>query len=206
MHSVVVTLPGARVAVVHPSPRCVLALMEGGGLYIAAEGRPGLRKWLNAIGLRFRFPLLPTALAKEWEVHKLLRSEWRRDLTEEARADLAWRWINGLADGGLTEEAAVLLIGEKDRPYGSMAMELIDPADLPDRHYRTAWRRSTNGGPVWVDDVERICIDENFLWSTYDDQHAEPAAALRRHPSMVGPQLQPREREPDRADGWQLSR
>jgi hypothetical protein len=164
---VVVTLPGARVAVIHPSERCVLALMEGGGFDRGTGGRRGLARWLNAIGLGWFRGLLPVEFVKEWEAHKLRRSEWRRDLAEDQREDLAWRWVNALAHGGLTEEAAILLIGERDRPYGSMAMELIDPADLPDRHYRAAWRRSTNGGPVWVDDIERICIDENVLWSTY---------------------------------------
>jgi hypothetical protein len=169
MKAIVVTTMGGGVAVIHPSQRCVLALMEGGGIDTSVGGRLGLRKFLRAIGLRFSFPLMPLWLAKEWEVHKYTRDPlWRADLPDAARAALARRWVDAMADGGLTELEAVTLIGERDRPLGASAMEVIDAAELPERHYRNAWRRSTNGGPVWVDDDARLAIDEAALWGTYE--------------------------------------
>lgn len=173
MKVVLVTLPGGGVAVVHPSPRCVLALMEGGAIGQDVRWRRGLRKYLNAIGLRFQFPTMPLWLAKEWERHKLLRDKaWRPDLLARAREELATRWVEALAHGGLTETEAVTLIGERDRPAGSLAMELADPADLPERYYRAAWRRSTNGGPVWLDDEIVQAIDERMMWGVYEGQPA----------------------------------
>jgi hypothetical protein len=169
MHCAVVTLPGSRVAVVHPSERCVLTLMEGGWLDAVVSGRRGLRRYLNAIGLRFSFPLMPTWLAIEWEVHKHVRDpKWRPDLKPAEREALARRWAEARAYGGLTEAEAVRLIAERDRPAGSIAMELIDPGTLPERTYRAAWRRSSNGGPVWIDDDVRLAIDEAALWGTYE--------------------------------------
>jgi hypothetical protein len=157
------------VAVIHPSPRCVLALMEGGNVGQDTRWRRGLRKYLNAIGLRFSFPLMPLWLAKEWEVHKHVRDPlWRSDLKPEAREILARRWVDAMADGGLTETEAITLIGERDRPHGSTSMELIDPSELPERYYREAWRRSSNGGPVWVDDNAAQAVDERMMWGRYE--------------------------------------
>jgi hypothetical protein len=169
MHCAVVTLPGSRVAVVHPSERCVLTLMEGGGIGQDTRWRRGLRKYLDAIGLRFSFPAMPLWLAKEWEVHKHVRDpRWRPDLAWGEREALARRWVDAMADGGLTAGEAVRLIAERDRPADSLAMDIIDPGELPERYYRAAWRRSSNGGPVWIDDDVRLAIDEAALWGTYE--------------------------------------
>jgi hypothetical protein len=169
MHCIVVTTMGGAVAVIHPSPRCVLALMEGGNVGQDTRWRRGLRKYLNAVGLRFSFPLMPLWLAKEWEVHKHVRDPlWRSDLKPEAREALARRWVDAMAHGGLTAGEAVRLIAERDRPADSLAMDIIDPGELPERYYRAAWRRSSNGGPVWIDDDVRLAIDEAALWGTYE--------------------------------------
>jgi hypothetical protein len=47
-------------------------------------------------------------------------------------------------------------------------MELIDPSELPERYYREAWRRSSNGGPVWVDDNAAQAVDERMMWGRYE--------------------------------------
>jgi hypothetical protein len=79
------------------------------------------------------------------------RSGWRLDLSVEAREDLAWRWVWANQQGGMSEDDAVWLVAECSQRWGH-APELIRYSDLPSREARNAWRRSLNGGPIWVEE------------------------------------------------------
>lgn len=61
-------------------------------------------------------------------------------------------WLNALQYGGKTEAEVWGLIRDRNciNPSGT-AHELIEFADLPDRWFRNAWRRSPNGGPIYID-------------------------------------------------------
>lgn len=74
------------------------------------------------------------------------------------------RFAFALEHGGCTDAEAWDLIRRRDLPADAAAAELVDLADLPaDRWFRDAWRRSPNGGPVWIDlerarDVQRAHV------------------------------------------------
>jgi hypothetical protein len=57
--------------------------------------------------------------------------------------DLATRWVRALVHGGLTEDAAIALIQEKNQPAGTLRVINADHTDLPtDRYFRGAWEWS----------------------------------------------------------------
>jgi hypothetical protein len=64
--------------------------------------------------------------------------------------DAASRFARALAFGGLTEREALEVIRDRDCGHLGTAHDLIDPDELPDRWFRSAWVRSHNGGPVSI--------------------------------------------------------
>lgn len=117
-----------------------------------------------------RVNLLPLPVALAWEQHKFVAAAgWRLDRTAAERERLAKEWVEALAFGGLDERAAVALIGQVTAPPYASAMELVDVAEVPDdRTHRDAWRRSKNGGPIWIDEKIAQRIDEARMWARYE--------------------------------------
>lgn len=74
-----------------------------------------------------------------------------RMIAEGIRQDVAVRHADAMMRGGLTTAEVWELIRDRDcEPHGT-AIELWDVAELPaDRWFRNAWRRSPNGGPIYV--------------------------------------------------------
>ena len=167
------TQKNGAVAVIVPAPECVDVLRDGGGISTAFQWRTGFRDWLKgshdlktlmAWWCRNEVPL---DLALAWEAAKFVRDvRWRPDRKD--REDLARRWVGALHLGGLTEREAVALILEKDAPAYSTAHEIVKRSELPqDRTYRDAWRRSHNGGPIWIDERTAQALDEARMWEAY---------------------------------------
>jgi hypothetical protein len=73
-----------------------------------------------------------------------------RQIAAGHHPDAASRFGRALAFGGLTEREALEVIKDRDCGHRGTAHDLIDPAELPDRWFREAWRRSHNGGPVSI--------------------------------------------------------
>lgn len=142
---VLCTRPDGGVSIICPSPRCVQVLRDGGGL---------------------------CALDRAREIEKLVRDPmWRPDRPD--REDLAAEWIDGLIQGGYAEREAVTLIAEFSKPAFATALELVDVDEIPtDRRHRDAWRRSSNGGPIWIDDDRAREIDEARMWESYNGKAA----------------------------------
>lgn len=68
------------------------------------------------------------------------------------REDVAVRWLRGLCFGGCTDAEAYELMRDRDTKPEWTGKELWDWSDVPsDRWYRNAWKRSPNGGPIYVD-------------------------------------------------------
>lgn len=140
---VLATLPDSRVAIIVPSSRCVDAMRTGGRIH-------------------------PFAVMHEASKF-IAEAGWRPDRTPAERADIAMRWIGALAFGGLDEREAVGLIGEVAAPPYATALEIVGADELPaDRTHRDAWRRSTNGGPVWIDEEAAQALDEARAWAAYE--------------------------------------
>src|SRR5207237_649888 len=66
--------------------------------------------------------------------------------------DVAKRYAHAMKFGGCTTAEALEIIRDRDcAPHGT-AIELWDIDDIPtDRWFRNAWRRSHNGGPIYID-------------------------------------------------------
>ena len=161
------------VSIIIPAPQCIDTLRDGGGISTAFMSRTGFRDWLKGshnwktiMGWWWRDEV-PLDLAIAWEAEKFVRdTSWRPDRKD--REALAQRWINALHLGGLSEREAVALIIEKDAPAWSTAHEIVNVSDLPqDRTYRDAWRRSHNGGPIYIDGGKKIEIEEAKAWEGY---------------------------------------
>lgn len=183
---VLATRDDGGVAIICPSARCVDLLCSGGGIACVAHSphlgptRWGLKAWLRdntdpvTIDMAERTGYLPLDLAKAWEVEKYVRdAHWRADMSPAARQSLAREWIEAMAHGGVDEIAAVALIGRFSAPLFSTALETVDVSDLPtDTTHRNAWRRSPNGGPIWIDETAAQAIDEARAWSAYERNSA----------------------------------
>jgi hypothetical protein len=181
MQVIVSTMPDQSVAITCPTDQALMLLQEGGGINCVAHcphlgaWREGLHQWLKqCIPWELqeqieRTGYLPLRLAKAWEVQKYVQEKnWRPDRTLEQRFDIATRFIEALAYGGLTEDEARELIAEKDVPSFYQSYEIMDSSELPqDRMHRNAWRRSRNGGPIYVDALKAQEIDEQKMWNSY---------------------------------------
>jgi hypothetical protein len=86
---------------------------------------------------------------------------------------LAWRYIEALAFGGCTTAEAFEIIRDRDCvPFGT-GFEIWDLDDIPgDRWFRDAWRRSRNGGPIYVDMAFARKIHMKRLQSVANQRHA----------------------------------
>ena len=64
----------------------------------------------------------------------------------------ASRWLKALEYGGLSEADAWDAVRWRCVDPSHTAAEVCDFSEVPaDRWFRNAWRRSPNGGPVWID-------------------------------------------------------
>ena len=173
---VVCTRTDSSVAIICPSARCVEVLAEGGGILFDSVGRRGLLKFMrerlseNQVKTILATNMLTSSVARAWEIEKYVRCpKWRRD--RDDREAFAAKWIDALIYGGLDEMEAIALIGEFSKPLHATALQIVDKSEInSDRTHRDAWRRSTNGGPIWIDEAAAQRIDEKFSWSSYERQ------------------------------------
>ena len=116
------------VTVCAPTQWAINIMCNGGGLW---NDRP--RGFLDELVRRKSCPTL----------------QKNRHITEAS----AWRFVKAMQYGGCTTAEALDVIREHDCTRGGDGIlhELIDVTDLPDRWFRDAWRRSSNGGPPSVD-------------------------------------------------------
>lgn len=74
-----------------------------------------------------------------------------RQVANGIAPDAAARFVRALAFGGATEAEAYAIIRDRDCGHLGSGHELWDTDELPDRWFRDAWRRSSNGGPIRLD-------------------------------------------------------
>lgn len=73
-----------------------------------------------------------------------------RQIARGISTSVALRFARAMVSGGCTDAEALAIIRDRDCAQG-IAHELVDPyVDLPDRWFRNAWRRSHNGGTIYV--------------------------------------------------------
>ncbi len=117
----------------------------------------------------------------EWGVQALMHGgAWRnfhkdfwkvqiaRMVARNVKEDAAHTYALTMMTGGVSRSRAIDIIAARDLAHWAKAIDVIDVSELPEtRRYRNAWRRSPNGGPVWVDDAARVAIDEARMWAAY---------------------------------------
>lgn len=92
--------------------------------------------------------------------------QWRSQVKRGVPAKAAWVYAQTMLKGGVTRREAVEIIAARDSR--GAAIEIVDVSEIPDdRTYRDAWRRSANGGPIWIDDAIKDRIEEERMWRAY---------------------------------------
>ena len=80
----------------------------------------------------------------------------------------AARFVLAMQFGGHTTAEAYAIMRDRFCLHLGSACELWNVEDVPtDRTYRNAWRRSHNGGPIYIDERKAIEIDEQRMWAAY---------------------------------------
>ena len=80
-----------------------------------------------------------------------LDTQIERQIARGVPKDAARRYARAVQFGGCTTAEALEIIRDRDCFMG-MSHELWDRSDIPtDRWFRDAWKRSHNGGPIYVD-------------------------------------------------------
>ena len=96
--------------------------------------------------------------------------QFNRMIARGVKPGAAYRYARMMVTGGCSRRDAIEIIAERDCGHLGSAVEIVDVADLPaDRTYREAWRRSLNGGPVWIDEEHALRIDEARMWKAYNE-------------------------------------
>jgi hypothetical protein len=80
-----------------------------------------------------------------------IETQIERQIRDGVDPNHARRFANAVAFGGCTEAEVWEIVRDRDCSRHGTLHELIDVSELPDRWFRDAWRRSSNGGPPSVD-------------------------------------------------------
>ncbi len=138
---IITTLPDGSVSVTCPAEGAILCLQHG------TTG-----PWHPWFGAPWWFPYV----------------QFGRMVTRGVKAKAAWRYASTMVNGGASRREAIAIIADRDCSNLGTAIEIVDVSELPDdRTYRDAWRRSANGGPVWIDDEIKDQIEEERMWRDY---------------------------------------
>jgi hypothetical protein len=81
----------------------------------------------------------------------------------------ACRFVLAMQFGGLNTAEAYAVMRDRFCAHLGTGCELWDTSEISvDRRYRDAWRRSHNGGPIYLDEEEVMRIDEMRMWQEYE--------------------------------------
>ena len=113
-----------------------------------------------------------------------------RQIAEQAKNGVgewaARRFVMAMQDGGCTVEEAYGFMLERFAAHLGTGHELWATQDIPtDWTYRKAWRRSHNGGPIWLDERKVVEIDEARAWAAYETFHSSGPASQPHFPHSI---------------------
>lgn len=95
--------------------------------------------------------------------------QFNRMIFRGVKAKPAYRYARVMMTGGVSRREAIEIIAERDCGHLGTAIEIVDVDEIPtDRTYRDAWRRSSNGGPIYVDEDKVQAIDEVRMWEKFN--------------------------------------
>jgi hypothetical protein len=95
-----------------------------------------------------------------------------RKIAEQAKNGVgernARRFVEAMHRGGCSVDDACEMMRDRFAAHLGMGHEVWSTVDVPtDRTYRAAWRRSQNGGPIWLDEPKVVEIDEARALAAY---------------------------------------
>lgn len=95
--------------------------------------------------------------------------QFSRMVMDGIRPEIAYKFAHAMVNGGLTREQAIATIAARDCEQFGTAIEIVDVSEVPtDWTYRNAWRRSHNGGPIWVCEDAIREIEEQRMWTEHE--------------------------------------
>ncbi len=96
--------------------------------------------------------------------------QFARMVARGVKPSAAYRYAQTMRTGGATRRHAIEIIAARDCGHLGTAIEIVDVSALPeDRTYREAWRRSSNGGLIWIDEEKSREIDEDRMWKAHEN-------------------------------------
>lgn len=110
-----------------------------------------------------------------------VQTQIERQIQSGINPNHAQRFAYAVAFGGCSETEAWGIIRDRDCGHLGTLHELIDVSGLPDRWFRDAWRRSSNGGPPSID-LEKA---KPIQWKRL--LHAVSRENKRREYDLFGP-------------------
>lgn len=140
-------------------PKRIIYTRPDGGVSICAPSLTALRYMTSGGGrwddvLRWDRDFLDRQIAKQ---------------AEECGEWAAARFVRAMQYGGCSTPEAYGIMRDRFCAHLGTGCELWDTADVPtDRTYRSAWRRSHNGGPIQIDARVARAIDEDRMWREYE--------------------------------------
>ena len=139
----------------------ILDTREGGAVAITCPAEEGIRYLM--LGTTYRWHPWHGRWWGFWIV------QFNRMVARGVKPRAAYRYARMMVTGGCTRREAIEIIAERDCGHLGVAIEIVDIDDIPqDRTHRDAWRRSLNGGPIWIDEDHARMIDEQRAWSDYE--------------------------------------
>ena len=99
----------------------------------------------------------------------LMRQVWQQ-VQDGISEHAAVKFMRAMQFGGCTEAEAYGVIRDRDCAHLGTACELwhVDDVAKLDRRYRDCWRRSSNGGPIYIDEYKAQQLDEQRAWQAYE--------------------------------------
>lgn len=134
----------------------ILATRPDGGVIVACPSEWGISALMTGGAWAEHHPMF-------WML------QFNRMIRRGVRPDAAHRYARTMLTGGASRREAIEIIAGRDCGHRGTAIEIIDVSDIPkDRKYRSAWRRSRNGGPIWIDEEIAQQLDERRMWKDYE--------------------------------------
>lgn len=139
----------------------ILTTLPDGGVAITIPDEEGIR-YLTVGPTGTWHPWFGTS-ANFWII------QFNRKIARGVPAKAAYDFCDRMRRGGATRREALEIISAYVTWAFGTASEIVDISEIPDtRAHRAAWRRSTNGGPIWIDEEHAQRIDEARCWEDFN--------------------------------------
>lgn len=162
---IIITRPDGCVLICAPSALAMAYMTGTGGRWTPPLGKMWLRwerrSYLVDVPHGFRHLLFPVPL---WFLNAQIAAQTK----DCANPTAAARFVHAMQFGGCSADEAYDIMSARFCAHLG-ACELWDTKDVPtDRAHRDEWRRSHNGGPIWIDETKATEIDERRAWDAYE--------------------------------------